>query len=62
MAQSTYQAMLQPWAIYRRSGAVSNIFIARFRSRSDAEGHLMILRQNIPDARFEVVFEAPYAN
>ncbi|MDZ7958169.1 MAG: hypothetical protein RMY34_09745 [Aulosira sp. DedQUE10] len=30
---------------------------ARFRTRSDADGHLQRLRQLIPDARFMVVFD-----
>ncbi|MEG4078991.1 MULTISPECIES: hypothetical protein [unclassified Microcoleus] len=31
----------------------------RYRSRSDAEGHLQLFRQRVPNIRFEVVFDLP---
>lgn len=31
--------------------------VARFRRRSDAEGHLKILKQLMPDVPFEIMFD-----
>lgn len=36
---------------------MQRIIVGRFRSRSDAEGHLQRLRRLIPDASFIVVFD-----
>jgi len=33
------------------------MIVARFRSRSDADGHFQFLRQTIPHVKFEVVFD-----
>ena len=33
------------------------VIVARFYSRSDAEGHFQFLRRNLPNARFRVVFD-----
>ncbi|MEG5039116.1 MULTISPECIES: hypothetical protein [unclassified Microcoleus] len=33
------------------------IIVARFRSRSDADGHFQFLQQTIPHVKFEVVFD-----
>lgn len=57
MVQTSYQQVLHPWAIYRLTGAVTHVCIGRFRSRSDAEGHLIILRRTLPTGRFEIVFD-----
>lgn len=53
----TYQIKLRPWAIYRITDTVSHVCIGRFKSRSDAEGHLTVLRRGYPEGRFEVVFD-----
>lgn len=52
-----YQTQLRPWVIYRTTGAVTHVRIGAFRTRSDAEGYLSVLRQSNPDARFEIVFD-----
>jgi len=31
--------------------------VGRFRSRSDAEGHLQVLRRMIPTLSFEIMFD-----
>jgi hypothetical protein len=36
---------------------MQRVIVARFRSRSDADGHLQRLRQLIPDACFILVFD-----
>lgn len=55
--RSAYQARLNSWAIARLLPNMQRIIVARFRSRSDADGHLQCLRQLIPDAFFVVVFD-----
>ncbi len=48
---------LTPWAIVRLLPNMQRIVVARFRKRSDADGHWRILRQHIPKAVFIVVFD-----
>ena len=52
-----YQARLYPWAIARLLPNMQRTIVGRFRSRSDADGHLQCLRQLIPHASFVVVFD-----
>ncbi|MBD2200289.1 MULTISPECIES: SPOR domain-containing protein [Calothrix] len=52
-----YQERLNPWAITRLLPDMQRVTVARFRTRSDADGHLQRLRQLIPDASFMVVFD-----
>jgi hypothetical protein len=44
-------------AIARLLPNMQRTIVGRFRSRSDADGHLQCLRQLIPHASFEVVFD-----
>lgn len=48
---------LETQAIARLLPDMQRVIVARFRSRSDAEGHMQLLRQLIPDACFVVVFD-----
>lgn len=48
---------LKPWAITRQLPTLKWLIIARYRSRSDADGHLLLLRQRVPNMKFKVVFE-----
>jgi hypothetical protein len=63
MAQNThcmaYRDRLNCWAIARLLPKMQRIIVARFRNRSDAEGHVQRLRQLIPHASFIVVFDPP---
>lgn len=52
----TYKEKLQPWCIVRNLPDMSSTFIARFRSRSDAQGHMQLLRANNPTTSYQVVF------
>ena len=52
-----YPARLNPWAIVRLLPNMQRVIVGRFRSRSDADGHLQCLRQLIPHASFVVVFD-----
>jgi hypothetical protein len=53
----TYKTKLHPWCIIRPLPNLQYRFIARFRSRSDAEGHLRILRLNNPTASYDLIFD-----
>ncbi len=53
-----YQSRLYPWAIARLLPNMQRTLVGRFRSRSDADGHLRCLRQLIPHASFVVVFDS----
>jgi hypothetical protein len=54
---SAYKERLNSWAIARLLPNNQRTIVARFRSRSDADGHVQCLRQIMPDASFEVVFD-----
>ena len=53
-----YLQQLNPWAIARLLPNCQRTIVGRFRSRSDADGHLHCLRQLIPHASFVVVFDS----
>ena len=53
----TYKDRLCCWAIARLLPSHQWMIVARFRSRSDADGHFQFLRQTIPHVKFEVVFD-----
>ena len=53
----TYKDRLCCWAIARLLPTQQWIIVARFRSRSDADGHFQFLRQTIPHVKFEVLFD-----
>jgi hypothetical protein len=52
-----YQQKLSPWTIVRIQPDQKRITVARFRRRSDAEGHVNVLKQRVPDAEFAIAFE-----
>jgi hypothetical protein len=52
-----YLKQLNPWAIARLLPNCQRTIVGRFRSRSDADGHLRCLRQLIPHASFVVAFD-----
>jgi hypothetical protein len=52
-----YKERLNCWALARLLPNQQWIIVARFRSRSDAEGHFQFLRQTIPNVPFQVVFD-----
>lgn len=54
-----YKDSLKPWAVVRQGKNLQWIIIARYKSRSDADGHLLLLRQRVPDIEFKVVFDLP---
>jgi hypothetical protein len=52
-----YRERLHCWAIARLLPDLRWIIVARFRRRSEADGHLQFLRRMIPEAQFQVVFD-----
>ncbi len=53
----SYKDKLNPWCIIRPVSDVQMRIVGRFRRRVDAEGHLKILKQLIPNAPFEIMFD-----
>jgi hypothetical protein len=55
----TYRDSLKPWAVARLLPNGKWVIIGRYHSRSDADGHLHLLRLRVPDQEFSVVFDVP---
>lgn len=55
----TYKDSLKPWAVVRQGKSLGWVIIARYKSRADAEGHHLLLKQRVPDLEFKVVFDLP---
>ncbi|MGB7441404.1 MAG: hypothetical protein WA919_10080 [Coleofasciculaceae cyanobacterium] len=56
----TYRESLSPWAIARLlPNNLQWVIIARYRNRSDADGHLQLLQRRVPQIRFEVIWDLP---
>ena len=55
----TKKPCLKPWAVARLLPDLKWVIIARYRSASDANGHLLLLRQRVPNIQFKVVFDLP---
>lgn len=61
----TYKQQLFPWCIIRplpnmREAKLSqreSRIVGRFRRRSDAEGHLQVLKRMIPAISYEIMFD-----
>jgi hypothetical protein len=52
-----YKERLNGWAIARFQPNTEREIVARFRTRSDADGYMQRLRQMMPSASFMVVFD-----
>lgn len=53
----TYKKRLHTWAIARLVSDTERVIVARFRTRSDADGYLRHLRQVMPQSSFEVIVD-----
>ncbi|AOY81627.1 hypothetical protein BJP36_18635 [Moorena producens JHB] len=53
----SYSERLHPWVIVRLLPKMQRVIVARFRNRSDAEGHLQALKRLMPDAKFIIIFD-----
>ena len=58
----SYKTQLFPWCIVRPKANIQQIIVARFRRRSDAEAHLQILRQLLPNAPHTIIFDITLDN
>jgi hypothetical protein len=50
----TYSIRLKPWVVARQLPNLQWAIIARYRSRSDADGHVLLLRQRVPNVQFKL--------
>jgi hypothetical protein len=53
----TYKAQLYPWCIIRPFPNMRTQIVGRFRNRSDAEGHLRVLKRLMPNASYQIMFD-----
>ena len=53
----TYKQQLFAWCIIRPFPNMRTQIVGRFRRRSDAEGHLRVLKQIIPGVPYEIMFD-----
>ncbi|NEO15000.1 MULTISPECIES: hypothetical protein [unclassified Moorena] len=53
----SYSERLHPWVIVRLLPKMQRVIVARFRNRSDAEGHLQALKRLMPEAKFIIIFD-----
>jgi hypothetical protein len=53
----TKKERLKPWAVARLLPHGKSLIIGRYRRCSDANGHLLLLRQRVPNIEFKVVFD-----
>jgi hypothetical protein len=58
----TYKVQLYPWCIIRPLPNMRTQIIGRFRNRSDAEGHLRILKRLMPNIPYQIMFDIPLEN
>ncbi|MEA5617769.1 hypothetical protein VB711_07945 [Cronbergia sp. UHCC 0137] len=54
---NAYRNRLNAWTIARIISETQRETVARFRTRSDADGYIQHLRQVIPDGTFQVFFD-----
>ena len=53
----TYKAQLYPWCIIRPFPNMRVQLVGRFRNRSDAEGHLRILKRLMQNVPYQIMFD-----
>ncbi|ARV58265.1 hypothetical protein BZZ01_06110 [Nostocales cyanobacterium HT-58-2] len=52
-----YQQRLKPWAVVHLISSSQKVVVSRHRSRTDAEGYVQLLRQQMPGSQLDVLFE-----
>ncbi|PSB22580.1 hypothetical protein C7B61_20470 [filamentous cyanobacterium CCP1] len=55
----TYSERLNYWAVVRLLPTHQWVVVARFHSRSDADGYCQFLQRQMPNQKFMVVFDLP---
>lgn len=58
----TDKTQLRPWCIIRPLPNMQQNIVARFRRRSDAESHLQVLRQLLPNTNHTIMFDLTLDN
>jgi hypothetical protein len=58
LAAQNYWTRLHPWCVIRLLPKMQRIVIQRFRTRSQAEEYLKIVRRLMPAALHHIVFDA----
>ncbi len=53
----SYKQRLNRWAIAQLMPNKQLVIVARYRSRSDADGHLLFFKQQSPEANFVVIVD-----
>jgi hypothetical protein len=51
-----YRERLNPWVLVRLLPNMQRAAVGQYRNRSDADGHLEIIRRLMPNAEFVVMF------
>ena len=51
-----YRERLNPWVLVRLLPNMQRVTVGQYRNRSDADGHLQIIRRLMPNAEFVVMF------
>ena len=51
-----YRERLNPWVLVRLLPNMQRMTVGQYRNRSDADGHLAIIRRLMPNAKFVVMF------
>ena len=54
----TYREYSNQWIVVRLLSDSQQIVLGRYRKRSDAEGHLALMRQQLPKGNFAIAFDA----
>ena len=52
-----YEKGLKPWIVVRLLPNLQRTVVGRFRSWSDTDGHLRVLKQLLPGVRLTVIFD-----
>ena len=52
-----YRENLNRWLVVRLLANMQRVVVARFRTQSDVDGYLLIIKRLIPDGKFLLVFD-----
>ncbi|MGV0024703.1 hypothetical protein [Phormidesmis priestleyi] len=53
----THSERFRPWIVIRLLPKMQRVTVGRFRSWSDADGHLRALQRLVPGAQFRIIFD-----
>ena len=61
LQRQTYHQQLNPWCVVRHLPKMQRVVVGRFRSQSDAQGHMTVLRGLVPNTSHKIIFDPPSA-